>query len=269
MIKNKFGLSRYIPKEVKREIRQNSGFGCVICANPIVQYEHVNPEFWEAKEHDPNCMTLLCGSCHDKVSRGIWSKTKVQKSMRDPKAKTEGAVSELCDIGEGARSFMLANIEAIDCKEVLRINDQPIIWFEIPETTGSPFRLNALFHNKYGEKALEISNNIWKVGMDQWDVTVSGPNMKIWSKQDEAVTLQLRVEPPNRIIIEKINALYDGCKIYGDDKECKIITPYGSYLATSGITADGCKCAIEMKSDTLSVGVECRSVKAKKMVLKG
>jgi hypothetical protein len=55
---NSFGLQRHISKSVKRIIRKNSGFGCVICGKAIVHYDHVDPDFTEANEHDPTKMTL-------------------------------------------------------------------------------------------------------------------------------------------------------------------------------------------------------------------
>ena len=79
MENNKHGLSRNIPSQIKREIRQAAGFGCVCCGVAIGMYEHVDPEFHDAKEHDPERMAYLCGGCHDKVSRGIWSKDKIKE----------------------------------------------------------------------------------------------------------------------------------------------------------------------------------------------
>jgi hypothetical protein len=76
--KNRFGLSRDIPRGIKREVRRRSGFGCVICGCAIFEYEHVDPPFSEAKQHDPSGITLLCGQCHSYVTRGVWSKDKVQ-----------------------------------------------------------------------------------------------------------------------------------------------------------------------------------------------
>ena len=57
---NKHGLSRYIPEAIKREVRQRCGFGCVICGFGFYDYEHFDPDFADAKFHDPNGMTLLC-----------------------------------------------------------------------------------------------------------------------------------------------------------------------------------------------------------------
>lgn len=49
---NKHGLSRTIPEPVKREVRQACGFGCVFCGHALVEYEHVDPLFADARLHD-------------------------------------------------------------------------------------------------------------------------------------------------------------------------------------------------------------------------
>jgi hypothetical protein len=77
---NKLGLSRAIPEAIRRKIRQDSGFGCVICGLAIASYEHIDPEFHEATEHDPDKMTFLCEGCRSRVTRGVWSKDKVWKA---------------------------------------------------------------------------------------------------------------------------------------------------------------------------------------------
>lgn len=71
MTTNKHGFSRYIPQETKLEIRRRSKFGCVVCRCAFYQYEHIIPEYHDADEHNPDNMCLLCGHCHDKVTRGI------------------------------------------------------------------------------------------------------------------------------------------------------------------------------------------------------
>lgn len=89
---NKYGLSRDIPESVKLRIRQHAGFGCVICGLGIVEYEHVDPEFKDAKVHDPEKMTLLCPICHTKATSGLFSKDRVKEAMEDPVCKRKGIV---------------------------------------------------------------------------------------------------------------------------------------------------------------------------------
>ncbi len=46
---NKHGLKRYIEADIRRKIRHDAGYGCVICGNIFVDYEHIEPEFKDAK----------------------------------------------------------------------------------------------------------------------------------------------------------------------------------------------------------------------------
>ncbi len=97
---NIHGLTRTIPSDIKRKIRQRTGFGCIVCGLGIFQYEHIKPEFSEAKEHDPDKMTTLCGSCHDKVTRKIWSKNKIIRHNQAPKCRELGYSRDFFDIGD-------------------------------------------------------------------------------------------------------------------------------------------------------------------------
>ena len=54
--KNQHGLSRSIPEDVKQHVRQECGFGCVICGNIIIDYEHIDPGFAEARE---SCVVFI------------------------------------------------------------------------------------------------------------------------------------------------------------------------------------------------------------------
>jgi hypothetical protein len=55
--------SRNIPAAIKREVRQQCGFGCVICGNPIIQYHHINP--WaEVREHTADNIVAVCPTHH-------------------------------------------------------------------------------------------------------------------------------------------------------------------------------------------------------------
>ena len=89
--KNIHGLPREIPASVKKEVRKRDGFGCVFCAVPIIEYEHVDPLFAEAKEHKSSGITLLCPTCHAKVTKNQISKELVKDAMERPAALRGGA----------------------------------------------------------------------------------------------------------------------------------------------------------------------------------
>jgi len=79
---NRHALPDYIPEPIAREIRQRCGFGCVICRK--------DPTFEDAQRHDPNCIVLLCGGCHDRVTRGFLSKDTVKRKALHPKCLEAG-----------------------------------------------------------------------------------------------------------------------------------------------------------------------------------
>ena len=89
MTKNQFGLPRPIPEEVKRQVRERCGFGCVSCGRGIFQYDHFDPEYSEAHDHLPEGITLLCGSCHDEKKHGLLTNDKVAEMNADPFCKSE------------------------------------------------------------------------------------------------------------------------------------------------------------------------------------
>ncbi len=91
---NNYGLSRYIPSEIKQEIRKNSGFGCVICGLFIYEYEHIDPEFKNARTHDSKNICLLCPTHHSKVTKGLISKDLVREAYKNPISKQTGYVND-------------------------------------------------------------------------------------------------------------------------------------------------------------------------------
>lgn len=84
MTTNIHGLARDIPENVRRQVRQECGFGCVICGLAIIQYHHIDPEFVDAEIHDPKKIVLLCGSCHQRA-KDFWSKDLILKRSAKPK----------------------------------------------------------------------------------------------------------------------------------------------------------------------------------------
>src|SRR5688500_17481791 len=103
MARNKHGLTRSVPPATKAQIRKAAGFGCVICGVVIAHYEHIEPEWHDAREHDPDRMTLLCASCHDRVTRRMWSKERVWNAKANPITFREGKCRESLDLASPLR----------------------------------------------------------------------------------------------------------------------------------------------------------------------
>ena len=56
------------PSSVVRQLRQESGFGCVQCGAPFVEYHHIVP--WAEENHfRPEDMVAVCPTCHSMFAR--------------------------------------------------------------------------------------------------------------------------------------------------------------------------------------------------------
>jgi len=205
--KNKHGLSRKIPLRIKRQIRQECGFGCVICGLAIAQYEHIDPPFAEAREHDPSKIALLCGACHDKVTRRIWSKQKVIEARENPCTFRKGYAREAFDI-RGPITLYLGSNEYQNVSCIIRTSSGQT-WLEIapPNAPEEPYRLSAQFFDQRGEVVLTIEENDWFCPITVWDVEVHA-NVLTVRNSDRDIALQLEAMPRDGIRLHKLNMVH-------------------------------------------------------------
>lgn len=191
-MKNKQGLDRYIPEDVKHVVRKRCGFGCVECGSAIYQYHHFNPPFEEAKTHDPNGITLLCGNKHDEVHRGLLSNGEVSFYNSNPKCLSKGFS---CFTSHGLGPVVvLGSNTFINNPNIIIGFGQPLLVIEAPEEQNAPFRLSALFQDQSGKEIARIDQNEWKGSSDNWDIQTSGTRFTIRQKP-RSIDLEINITP--------------------------------------------------------------------------
>jgi len=214
-VKNKHGLSRYIPEGIKRQIRQRCGFGCVICGFGFYDYEHFNPDFVEAKQHDPDGMTLLCSQCNQKRARGRLSALTVEQANRNPKCLQHGFANEMFDFHNEPITVKFAGVEFYNCENLIVVNDTPILSVQPSTQPHGPMRLSGIFCNSVGRETLLIHENQWQAKTGNWDVECIGPRIMIRNAPGD-FSVVLRMEAPAGLVVERINMFYEGVRIKGD-----------------------------------------------------
>jgi len=215
MHSNRHGLSREIPASVKRALRQACGYGCVICGCAIYQYEHVDPEFAEAKEHDPERMALLCGSCHDQKTRGLRSQETVMRARRSPVAKREGFSSVSLDVAPDSMvAVKIGRTEFHGLRDILIVDNETILSVSPPESRGTPPRIDAAFYDRSNKLVARIVENEWRGESTAFDIETKGPVITIRSKPRK-IDLVLRVVPPHGIVLEQLRMCRNGKTISG------------------------------------------------------
>jgi len=246
---NKHGLSRRIPADVRRVIRQRDGFGCVLCGSAIYTYEHVDPPFAEAKAHDPARIALLCAGCHDRVTRGLLSKASVKLAMADPRCQQAGFSFGPFDIGSSFPEIRIGPFVAREVAVVLRAMSDDILKVEPPEQPGGPFRISALLANRSGTEVLRIERNEWAASTSSWDVQVEGPRITIHNAPGD-VALILRALPPSGLDVERLDMFHKGARFtIRKQTGLTVRAASGAEFTTSDMQVHGSAVAIDVQSD--------------------
>jgi hypothetical protein len=231
---NQFGLSRIIPSEVALEIRQNSGFGCVICGRAVTHFDHVDPEWHNAKSHDPSKMTQLCGYCHDLKTRGHLSVERIKKAMLKPKSFEDGFVIAPFNLCTILPNIKIGNSTFINADQIIKVDEKEILKFVVPIEQDDPVLLYADFCNENGERLFSIEGNKWSGDTANWDINVKGKNIILRQAKNE-ILIDIENDPDNNlIIIHRLNMFYKNWKFIGTKNSFEIISPDGNKFALTG-----------------------------------
>lgn len=248
---NRFGLARHISASTKRAVRQACGFGCVVCGNPFIQYHHADVAYAEAAAHDADKITLLCGGCHDRVSRGTYSDDMVSEHVAKPYCLTQGPAFADLDYGSIAPHVRFAGSDFEDCAFPVRVHDYGLIKFEKPTEPDAPVRISAFFTNTRGEISLAISANEVLLMPQNWDATAEGTRLRIWDASRQP-SLSLNLVPRQAIEIEKIESLMLGWRFSGDSQALRVTAPGAKGANTfSGMSISGAHVGYQFGAPTL------------------
>jgi hypothetical protein len=200
---NKHGLSRYIPTDVRLQVRQKYGFGCVICGNAFIDYEHFDPEFVDCTEHDPDGIILLCPSHHSRKTRKFLPREIIEKALRDPAALKNGFSYDTINLVDSYPEIRMGGSTFKKVPIPIQFQGEPILKIRPPEVSGSPYLISAKFYNEYENVVMEIQDNEWKTFPKNWDVTVKGGVISIFDSKNKPCLI-INVQHKDLIIIEYI-----------------------------------------------------------------
>lgn len=204
---NRFGLSRTVPSEVKREVRQRCGFGCVVCGGAIYDYEHFSPEYKDASVHDASGIALLCPTDHRKKQLGLLSEEDYARHIQAPTAITKGFSFTDWSTESFAPQILLGSFTFTGGTSILRIGDELLLGFTPPEEPGAPPGLIFRVFDRRGIEAFAIVDNEIRCQNEAFDVEAVGGNWRVRSAEQN-IDLVLRFDPPTRVAIERLHFKY-------------------------------------------------------------
>jgi hypothetical protein len=177
--KNKYGLRRAdLTDPIKRQIRQECHFGCVICGRLPYQYEHFDPPFASARKHEPSGMALLCPACHAETTAGRLSKEKIAQARAKPRNASRDPVWSSALGGHSAITLIVGGnkVTASDYAEVLRINNHTLLSLR---RDGDDILFSGMLCNAEGKQTLHFQDNEVIVARGVWDLTFEGRTLTI------------------------------------------------------------------------------------------
>lgn len=210
-MRNRHNLSRNIPNEVKYAIRRNSYFGCVNCGLAIGQYEHIDPEWKDATEHNPANMTFLCGSCHDRVTRGVVSKKTVKRWSASPWGKENGSCHDSLDIDPENFALWFGGCKFVNVNKIISIDDEPLFEIRPSGSRGEPIQIDAIFHDENDNEVMSIVENEWMAKSDMMDIVCVGSRILV--RNNGKTILKIVSYPPSVLVIEYLEMMYKGLRV--------------------------------------------------------
>jgi len=207
-----------------------------------VDYEHIEPEFHDAKVHDPDKMTLLCVACHSRVTRKLISKKAIWEAKANPKALQDGFVQDALFVNTDDMEVKIGNSRSKNTKTVLTIYGKPIVWFEQPLIRGEPIKLCAIFHDENGKLISYVNRNQFFAYTSNYDVKSESTRLRVDS--NAGVSLEIIREGGEVLSIPKMRGRYLNAAIMIGSKGELIIEQGGSSFILDSLQVENCGSAI-------------------------
>ena len=177
--------NRTPPTAVARQLRKESGFGCVVCGLPIIQYHHIVQ--WSDENHfRPEDMMVLCPNHHDEAHH--MSEQEQRKLKLNP-------INIKKNIPDGNFRFKIkeqginfGGIKINTTGDMFQIDGESILALNLD---GERLLLSVKLYNKKDELVLQIVNNEWIFGNSKiWDMTLKYNKLTVHnSSKDIAIII--------------------------------------------------------------------------------
>lgn len=172
--------TRGISEPIKRQVRQECYFGCVICGMPVFQYDHIQP-FAEVQCHDPTNLALLCPNHHqDKTSGRLSAETvasarstpfNANQDLSRPYGLLAAPSLRMClgsNCGSGPPDW--------ENYPLLWINGEAVV---STHKEGDAYTYSARITDEGGEEILVIDHGALAVATGVWDYRYEGREVSI------------------------------------------------------------------------------------------
>lgn len=205
-----------IPLDVKREVRQRCGFGCVICGLPMYEYDHMI-DWADTHRHIAEEITLLCRLHHGEKTDGLLPLANVIEANKSPYNLRAGVTKsyllhysgDSVKVALGDSVFSYRGMPEGFAFAPLVIDGFAVILFSREQ--GNLF-LSFTAHDELNRPVLEVRDNEIVYDAGQWDAEWVGQSLTIRESYGK-ILLKMTFNPPAEIVIEKGRILRNGIEI--------------------------------------------------------
>ncbi|MBU3153511.1 HNH endonuclease signature motif containing protein [Clostridium estertheticum] len=199
-----------IPEPLKRELRQEAYFGCVICGCPIIEYHHIN-QYHLVKCHEKTNIVILCPEHHHRANCGEIYKEMVLEYKKNPYNKNNDYVGKEFILKKyNDLKFLIGSMEYYKTPIILRIDKEVLIW--VKEDINGIALFNAKFYNKDNKMLAVIRDNEWRAfrSAKLWDVVYSPGHLVI---RDKKGSIFMELNTLGEKILLRANMMYNNYEV--------------------------------------------------------
>lgn len=177
-VPNQQGLRRSdLTEAVKRQVRQECYFGCVICGGWPYTYEHFDPPFVDAATHDPAGMALLCSNHQTDTTGRRLSKARIGAAREAPFNRGRDVIWT-SHLGPGELTLVVGGNQAVGERAGFQINNTPVLIAERDHDSNEWWLTGSLVGPDRREVLRFVRNEI-QVVSGSWDVKFEGTTLTV------------------------------------------------------------------------------------------
>lgn len=145
-----------IPEPIKRQVRQEAGFGCCKCGFPIIQYHHIVND-----SKDPRDIMLLCPTHHHEATVGAMLEEEQRSYKAEPYNIEKGFVEGILKINQKTPVVSVGTNQFVGDGNFLLVNGENLLSININEER---LELSMKLYDKNDSLVAEIERNEWVSG---------------------------------------------------------------------------------------------------------
>lgn len=160
-------MARTVPAQVARQLRQEAGFGCCVCGNPVFEYHHLVR--WADDQHfRAEDMMVLCPNHHDMATKGAMPEAvqreykSLPRNIRDKRARGK------LEVYQDYCAIKLGTMTLVNEGPFLQIDGNDVL---VCYLSDRKLELSLKLYDEDDHLLVEIERNEWVSGDPlPWDI---------------------------------------------------------------------------------------------------